>query len=167
RGVAVSQFHFYRYHPMLGVSDALDMDSFIDLFLEGNLYFGDYFEHTSSWINARNDRLGNNQVLSIRYEDLVERKTETLQQLSAYLFPQHTLSDDAANHIVASTEFERMKQAIKENPQTFHFNPDKFFREGKSMGWRDSLTIAQQTRIAQHAQLRWANLGTLYNFSSL
>ena len=164
RGAVVSQFHFYKYHPMLGVSEDLDMDSFIDLFLNGDLYFGDYFEHTKRWINEGGNLLGNENVISVRYEDLVDNKVDSIMQLAGFLFPTRTLNREDAAQIVLSTEFDTMKKEITNNPQTFHFNVDKFFREGKSMGWQDSLTLEQQGKINAVARTRWHDLKTNYSF---
>ena len=164
RGVVVSQYHFYRSHPMLGVSSELDLESFIDLFLEGKLYFGDYFEHTVQWLKRGMAELGAENVLSLRYEDLVDSKIESVKRISNFLFPHLELSDESAAMIVEATEFNRMKKEITENPQTFHFNPEKFFREGKSFGWMESLTKDQQSRICSVAKEKWKGIRTNYEF---
>ena len=166
RGVVVSQYHFYRYHPMLGVSQDLDMDSFIDLFLEGRLYFGDYFEHTSRWMRTAAGKPDMGRVISVRYEDLVERKTESILKFCNFLFPGLSLTDEKAASIAEATEFDKMKKEISENPQTFHFNPDKFFREGKSRGWEESLSREQQARICSVASEKWAGVETGYEFET-
>lgn len=162
RGAVVSQFHFYRSHPMLGVSQDLDLDSFIDLFLEGTLYFGDYIEHTRQMLEEAASILGESQVISIQFEDLVDRKIESIKRISKFLFPDLSLPDKKANLIVKSTEFDRMKQEITENPQSFHFNPDKFFREGTAMGWKNSLSKAQQDRIFSGAIEKWPAIEKYY-----
>ena len=162
RGAAVSQYHFYRYHPMLEVSADLGLDDFIDLFLEGKLYFGDYFLHTRQLIEKGSDRLGPKNVISLKYEDLVDHKLQSAWRISNFLFPNHYLSDEIANLVVQATEFDTMKKEIKKNPQTFHFNPDKFFREGKSLGWKDSLTAEQQKRIFYVAKEKWPEIETYY-----
>lgn len=164
RGAVVSQFHFYKYHPMLGVSEALDMDSFIDIFLEGALYFGDYFDHTTRWINESGKVLGNENVLSLQYEDLVDNKVDCMMQLANFLFPTLTLHKEDAACIVQATEFDTMKKEISNNPQTFHFNVDKFFREGKSLGWQESLNMEQQEKINAVARIKWQGLKTNYSF---
>ena len=92
----------------------------------------------------------------------MDRKLESVRRISNFLFPKRTLSDESAQSIVQATEFDRMKKEIKENPQTFHFNPDKFFREGKSLGWKESLTKEQQTRIFSKAKEKWSGIETYY-----
>ena len=155
RGAVVSQYHFYRSHPMLGVSQDLDLDTFIDLFLEGSLYFGDYFRHTTEWSFYSNGSIAPENILSLRYEDLVDNKRESLEKIAGFLFPELVLDDESVNSIIESTEFNTMKKEISNNPQSFHFNPDKFFREGKSLGWRDTLSYEQQDRICSVAKEKW------------
>jgi len=46
RGAFESQYHFYKSHPMLGVSEDFTMDEFAQMFVDGNMYFGDYHQHT-------------------------------------------------------------------------------------------------------------------------
>lgn len=162
RGAVVSQYHFYRSHPMLGVSQDLDLENFIDLFLEGKLYFGDYLEHTKQMLEKSAGVLGQDQVISIKYEDLVDRKLESVRRISKFLFPDLVLSDETAESIVKATEFDRMKKEISDNPQSFHFNPDKFFREGKSLGWKESLSKEQQYRIFSVAKEKWPEIETYY-----
>ena len=72
--------------------------------------------------------------------------------------------NSVASTIVEATEFNRMKKEITENPQTFHFNPEKFFREGKSFGWMESLTKDQQSRICSVAKEKWKGIKTNYEF---
>lgn len=147
---------------MLGVSPDLELDDFINLFLEGKLYFGDYLEHTRQLIENGADRLGDGNVISLKFEDLIDKKLDNTKRISNFLFPGKTLLDESAELIVQATEFDRMKSEIKENPQTFHFNPDKSFREGKSLGWKDSLTKEQQSRIFFGSKEKWPEIETYY-----
>jgi hypothetical protein len=48
-----------------------------------------------------------------------------------------------------------MKKEITENPQSFHFNPQTFFREGKSYGWMKKLTSEQIALIDEKTARIW------------
>ena len=139
KGAALSQFHFYKKHPTLGVSPDLTLDQFVDLFLEGDLYFGDYHQHVRAYFDSGRHGVCPDQVCILRYEDLVEHKVEAIRQLEQALFGAERLTDAQRNAVAAATEFNTMKQAILKNPGTFHFNAERFFRSGRTDDWKDQL----------------------------
>jgi hypothetical protein len=155
RGAFVSQYYFYRSHPMLGVSEDLTMDEFARMFTEGNMYFGDYHTHTLDWISGCEGKIDKENLLVLKYEDLVERKMESARILCQFLLSENLPTDAQLEEIVAATEFNTMKKEITENPQSFHFNPQTFFREGKSYGWMEKLTEEQIHTIDQKTALTW------------
>lgn len=157
RGAFVSQFFFYRSHPMLGVNQDLTFDDFIDIFNDGNLYFGDYHQHTLEWINGCGGKIEKERLITLRYEDLVERKIESVKFLADFLLEENTLSLDQMEQIVAATEFKTMKKEITENPQSFHFNPQTFFREGKCYDWMEKLSFEQIKKIDEKTLKVWGN----------
>ena len=157
RGAFVSQFHFYRSHPMLGVSQDLTYDDFLPLFIEGNLYFGDYHTHTLEWMHGCGGKIKKENLLVLRYEDLVERKMEATNRLADFILTQNNLNETQINQIAAATEFNTMKKELTENPQSFHFNPQTFFRAGKSDDWVDKLNSDQIARIDQKTISVWGN----------
>lgn len=155
KGAAVSQFFFYRAHPLLGVSPELDMGTFVDLFLEGDLYFGDYHRHALGWLNPEGSKIPAANLLLLRYEDLVERKTETASLLADFLVPSHRLTAAQLDEIAQSTEFETMKKNIAENPGSFHFNPKTFFRSGTTRDWEQHLPPWAVAAIDEKTRKIW------------
>lgn len=155
RAVFVSQFFFYRSHPMLGVSQDLTYDDFLDLFTGGNLYFGDYHEHTLEWINGCGGKIPKDNLLVLRYEDLVERKIESVKILAKFLLTDNKLNENQLESIAATTEFSTMKKEITENPQSFHFNPQNFFRSGKCFDWMEKLNFEQISKIDIKTRSLW------------
>ncbi|MFM2207097.1 MAG: hypothetical protein RL213_1072 [Bacteroidota bacterium] len=155
RGAAVSQYFFYKSHPMLGVSDGLTMDFFVDLFTQGGLYFGDYHVHTLDWINECRGKIPAEQLLVLRYEDLVERKADVTRRLHGFLIGDGALVPEQLSAITAATGFDAMKKEMTVNPQSFHFNPQKFFRAGKTDDWNDKLTEDQIDRINKKSEKVW------------
>lgn len=155
RGVALSQYHFYKNHPLLGVSKSINLDLFIDLFLDGKLYFGDYLKHTVNWTHKAPDLFGSASILNIRYEDMVEDKLNTARKLIDFLGSAYKISENELLGIIAKTEYDRMKEEITVNPQSFHLNPQSFFRQGKSYGWVDELSKKQIQKIESKTQQIW------------
>ena len=155
RGAFDSQYHFYKSHPMLGVSEDLTMDEFVEMFTKGTMYFGDYHEHTLEWIDGCRGKIDKENLLVLKYEDLVERKMESARILCQFLLSENLPNELQLEQIVAATEFNTMKKEITENPQSFHFNPQTFFREGKSYGWMDKLSTEQIEKIDQKTARIW------------
>jgi hypothetical protein len=155
RGTAVSQYHFWRRHPLLRVDPDLSMDAFLDRFLGGDLYFGDYHEHVLGWVRRLSPQIRPEQVLVLRYEDLVENKEQSLDRISRFLSSGRELGDDMRARIAASTGFESMKREMTVNPRSFYFNPKVFFRAGKAREWAEQLTPEQVERIDEKTRRVW------------
>lgn len=155
RAVVVSQYFFWMRHPLLGLDPDLDLERFSELFAAGDLYFGDYFRHVLGWIAPRGD-VQADQVCVLRYEDMVERKAETVDRLQAFLFPGVALTEAQRQGIAASTEFNAMKREITANPGSFHLNPAVYFRSGTTDDWSQHLSPTAEARIAAACRERWA-----------
>jgi hypothetical protein len=60
--------------------------------------------------------------------------------------------------VAAATEFNTMKQSILQNPGTFHFNAERFFRSGRTDDWKDQLTARQVAAIDRKTLEQWGSL---------
>jgi len=157
RAVVVSQYFFWMRHPLLGLETGLDLERFSQLFADGDLYFGDYCCHVRGWIEA-GERLKPGQLCVLRYEDMVDRKAETLTRLQEFLFAERSLDPQQAEAIAASTGFQTMKRELSERPGSFHLNPQIYFRAGTTDDWRQHLSPSAEATIARAVRLRWAGL---------
>jgi len=98
-------------------------------------------EHVLSWADARglNCRV-------IRYEDMLADPVTTFSEAARFL----KLPDDPAR-VEKAVRFSDFKElARQEAEKGFRERPlhtESFFRQGKSGGWRDKLTVAQVERI--------------------
>ena len=158
KGAAVSQYHFYKKHPTLGVSPDLTMTQFVDFFVEGDLYFGDYHQHVKSYFEAPKYGVNPDQLCILRYEDLVEDKLNSVKRLSQFLLGQPLPSAAHEAAVADSTEFNTMKNAILNNPGTFHFNANRFFRSGRTDDWKEQLTEELANLINQKTHAQWGAL---------
>lgn len=155
RSVVVSQFFFYRSHPLLGVPDSLTMEDFLPMFLKGDMYFGDYHRHTLEWMAGCRGRINRDQMLVMRYEDLVDRKEASVERIAAHILPGVVPTETQRKDIADSTEFETMKQGIIDKPGSFHFNPQTFFRAGQTAGWHSHLDDYQRSLIDEKSERIW------------
>jgi Sulfotransferase domain/GAF domain len=155
RAVAVSQYHFWQKHPLLAVDPSLDLDSFVDLFLGEDLYFGNYHSHVLSWLNRADQRLEPHQLCLLHYEDMVENKMQVVRTLQDLLPGGGELDDSQLEQVVAATGFEAMKQELTANPRSFHLNPSVYFRAGTVDSWRRELSEAAVARIDAATARLW------------
>jgi hypothetical protein len=162
RGAAVSQYFFYTSHPLLAVSPTLSMDLFVDMFVAGDLYFGDYHLHALGWIENKGLPIAKENLLVLQYEDLVEKKMEVASVLATFLVPGHNLTAAQLLQVANSTEFQTMKNAIVDNPGSFHFNPNTFFRSGQTTDWENHLSSAAVEAIDNKTRAVWGGASLTY-----
>ena len=156
RAVAVSQYFFWKRHPLLQVPADLDLDAFVERFVDGNLYFGDYHRHVLGWLHRKDLRVTPQQLLALRYEDLVDRKMDCARTLAQFIGCDATMTDKQLAKIVATTEFDKMKLEVTENPQSFHLNPKVYFRSGKSRDWEQHLSPLSVDTIDAKSKELWS-----------
>ena len=133
----------------------LSMDEFVELFVGGNLYFGDYHDHVSGWIRRRDQRIAPQNILALSYEDMVNRKLEVARALARFLLPDTSFSEDALARIAEATEFQKMKDEVTSNPQSFHLNPKVYFRSGTTNDWEQKLSDAAIAAIDEKSRAKW------------
>jgi tRNA (guanine-N7-)-methyltransferase len=148
----------WRRHPLLRVDPNISMDAFLDRFLDGDLYFGDYHQHVLGWVRTLSPQIRPEQVLVLRYEDLVENKEASLDRLAQFLGNGRTLDDETRARIAASTGFRSMKQEMTVNPRSFYFNPKVFFRSGRAREWAEQLSPTQVARIDEKTRRVWGDM---------
>jgi len=94
----------------------------------------------------------------LRYEDLVERKWDAVKLLTRFILgDESALSDDVLTGIIERTDFNKMKQSITDNPGSFHFNPNTFFRSGTTYDWQEKLSHEQILRIDEKSRNLWGH----------
>lgn len=160
KAVAVSQYFFWKRHPLLAVPDDLGMDDFVSLFIEGNLYFGDYHDHVSGWIERKDQRIAPHRILALSYEDMVDRKPDVARALAQFLLPDTPFSAEAVTGIAAATDFKKMKDEVTSNPQSFHLNPKVYFRSGTTNDWESKLSDPAIAAIEEKSRIKWGGQTT-------
>ena len=158
RAVVVSQYFFFLHHPLLEIDPNLTLERFTQIFVENDIYFGNYFEHVRNWLKPSN-QLNSSQVCIVRYEDLVVHKLASLKKLHDFTLPNTEIDSTKLQSIVDSTDFEAMKRSISSNPGSFPFNPKMYFRSGTIDNWRKHLSPASESLIIDAAHRHWGDLG--------
>jgi hypothetical protein len=156
KGAAVSQYFFYKSHPLLEVNPDMEMDEFVTLFLDGKLYFGDYHLHVKNWNVCPDVRINRDQFISLTYEDLVDNKVSATRKLCRFLTGKNIPMKNIRK-IVSATNFQNMKNKISKNPGSFHFNVNTFFRSGKTEDWKTKLSLENIAAIDKKTAILWGN----------
>jgi Sulfotransferase domain len=160
KGAAVSQYYFYKSHPLLNFPQEMQIDEFVNHFVFGKLYFGDYHRHTLDWVNGCGGRINPEQLLVLRYEDLVNDKLRCSLMINQFIRPQMKLNRKQVEEVVSSTAFDTMKKGIMENPGSFHFNPKTFFRSGRTDDWATQLSPESIQKIDHKTESIWSSRKT-------
>ena len=157
RAAAVSQYFFWLRHPLLGVRPELSLDEFVERFVEGDLYFGDYHSHAVGWTRPADPRVRTEQLLVLTYEDMVLRKPMVVRALAQFVFPGHIFTDDDLAAICDATNFARMKADTTAEPGSFHLNPSVYFRAGKVDDWKQRLSEDAVNAIDAKTRAVWSD----------
>ena len=157
RAVLVSQYFFWIRHPLFELDPNLTLERFTEIFVQGDIYFGNYFQHVRNWINS-SERISSSQICVLRYEDMVGRKLEIISKLQSFLFDNGKISQIKANSIASLTSFEAMKESLSCNPGSFPFNSMTYFRSGRIDNWRKHLSPHSERMVIEAARLYWEGL---------
>ncbi|CAN7938707.1 unnamed protein product [Ixodes hexagonus] len=115
----VSFFYHTRRVPEYEFQEGT-FDKFLDMFIEGKVDFGDYFDNLLSWYEHRND----SNVLFLTYEDLKKDTASWVLKIASFLGNQYgeklRRSQEALNDILKRTRFETMKRAVDEATKSFY-----------------------------------------------
>jgi hypothetical protein len=109
--------------------------------------WGTWSEHVYSWTVEPHEA-----VLVLRYEDMLEKPTETFRAVSAHL--RQTPDDAVLTEAIELSSFDKLKR--QEEQYDFRERSeraDRFFVSGKAGGWKERLSQAQAQRIVDaHAE---------------
>jgi hypothetical protein len=122
-------------------------DDFFQLFLKGNLDFGDYYTTLRSCFDHRHDA----NVLFMTYEDLRLNTKEGILKIATFLGPQYVASlsegnsqDEIIDLILLHSSLEKMKENqirfCSERPK----DHTPFIRKGSVGGWDEILKPEQE-----------------------
>ncbi|KAI1295434.1 Phosphofurin acidic cluster sorting protein 1 [Halotydeus destructor] len=178
RDTCVSYYHFAR--ECLGGSGYVDatFDEFFELFITGNIPYGDYFDHLLQWWQRRNDP----NVLFLTYEDMLQLPVDAVLRVADFISGDQKpylalLTADQfkiARQIVDNTRFDNMKKmpvVIKSvttcgDPALDTGVKVNFFRKGEAGDWVNYFSDKQlsQLRDAMMAKVAGTGLEHLWTF---
>jgi len=125
-----------------------DFDTFFDLFAEGKLAYGDYFDHLRGWLEHINDP----NVLALRYEDMLDDLAGNVVKLGKFIggrAGERVDDEEVVERIVNNSSFDAMKQDQSRWVPKAYMNTTQgtFIRKGKERDWINHLSNEQSDQI--------------------
>ncbi|GAB1600158.1 sulfotransferase 6B1-like [Argonauta hians] len=142
RDVAVSAYHHHFQLSKMYQYDG-DWKGFFDIFCEGKLNYGNYFEYMLQWEKDIKNH-PELPILIVKYEELKKDTVNTVAKVAEFLgLPKNLELFEA---ISESCKFAKMK-AAKAMPSDFFRNPGQsLYRKGVVGDWKNWFTVAQNER---------------------
>ena len=143
KDVAVSLFFYLKQ----GWHRDLRWGDFFEIYMKGEVIFGDYFDHLLSWWPHRD----NKNVLFLTYEDHLKRDlSQSVSKIA--LFMGAVLPTESLAKIVELTTFDAMRSDSSANVSWMKNLHDEngqstFLRKGIVGDWKNYLTFEQSNRI--------------------
>lgn len=158
KDVAVSYYHFESEKEWSG-RYAGPWNHWLDMFLDGRVQRGDWFEHVLGWWRHRD--LPN--LLFLKFEDLLADFTGTVDRLV------HFLDLDCPPGLVERVRERSSFEAMKRDGFSSHqelAELEGFFREGRIGLWKEQFTVAQSERFDGIYAERMADSGLDFAFEA-
>jgi hypothetical protein len=131
---------------------AMESDNFASLTEPRQVFelWGSWSQHVASWTMEKSD-----PVLVVRYEDMLEKPTETFRSIADHL--RQPITDAVLAQAIERSSFKRLKE--QEEAVGFREKTPRgsaFFRVGREGLWRDGLSEDDIGRIVgtHHVQMR-------------
>ena len=159
KDVMVSYYYNYR---RLSFLPTYEWNKFFDMFVKGELLFGDYFNHVLSWWKHRDDP----NVLFIKYEDMKRDLLTTVAKIASFI--DFELDKDTLASIADNASFERMKDNSVVNiglpSDTLIPTETKLFRKGVVGDWKNIFTPEQSSQIDTLYKDKFLSVGLEFYF---
>ncbi|XP_069056745.1 sulfotransferase 2B1-like [Pleurodeles waltl] len=141
KDVLVSLYCYARIVSFFKTPESFDQ--FLNLFLNGNVPFGSWFDHVKGWMGIKDK----SNILFITYEELLKDLRGSVQKISTFVGKE--LDEKAIDAIVENASFKSMKENKMANftlvPADLIDQKDgSFIRKGISGDWRNHFTDQQK-----------------------
>ncbi len=154
----VSFYHFYRANVGLGLFPG-PFQEFDEMFMNGQVVYGDWFNYTLEYWNKRNDT----NFLVVSYEEMMENPPHVVKQVATFMGDE--ISDEHATKIAKMTSFGAMKETIDPFTKERGFTKSEispFMRKGVVGDWKNYFTVAQNEDFDKIYSEKMAGSGLKY-----
>lgn len=140
----VSFYHHTRGFPQHYHFEDGDFNVYFDLFREGKVDFGCYYEMTRSWFDLRQKE----NVLLLTYEHIISNKEAAIKQMAQFLSKDLLSKLEENDGMLMRNILQHSSvESMKKDPLRWCSEREKkftpFIRDGKSGNWMTSLSEEQ------------------------
>ncbi|XP_053328017.1 sulfotransferase 1B1-like [Spea bombifrons] len=159
---AVSYYHFDRMNKTQ--PDPGLWETYAEKFLEGNVGWGNWFDHVIGWWKAKEKH----QILYLFYEDMKEDPKREIRKIMRFI--GRDLPEDVLEKIVQHTSF----QAMKDNPMANYtslpaslldHSCSPFMRKGEVGDWMNHFTVSQSEKFDAEYEKKMTGTNLKFRFS--
>ena len=140
-------------------------DEFFECFIDGEVDWGDYFDHLVPWMQHKNDV----NILFLTYESMKENLTAAILEIANFLgypYAEKLKNTQILESILEHTSFTRMSQDQSRwsSQRPPHMSP--FIRKGKVGDWKSHFSASQTQRLSEKFRITTAGTEakTLWEF---
>jgi hypothetical protein len=129
-----------------------ERDVYFEQFLQGEVSFGDYFDHVLSWWTHKDD----DNVLFLKYEDMKKDLPSAVATIAKFI--GQDINKELVEEIAHKTTFENMKKDSSANYEwmaaAHRDNLNPYLRKGEVGGWKDYITSEQAAILDSNYEKR-------------
>ncbi|NEP41802.1 MAG: sulfotransferase domain-containing protein [Okeania sp. SIO2H7] len=130
-------------------------DDFFECFIDGEVDWGDYFDHLISWVKHRSDR----NVLFLTYESMKNDPKTAIMEIANFLgynYVEKVKNTKILDSILEHTSFSRMSKDQSRWSSQRPTNMTPFIRKGEVGDWKSHFSVSQTQRLSQKFRTRTA-----------
>ena len=166
----VSFYHFSKSFEEFHFADA-SFDVFFDLFLNGRVFFNDYFDHLRSWLPHATD----SNVCFLTYEQMIDNPRDAILQIASFLdhdlYPDRLLANDeyVLKSIIQQSSFTTMSSDQWKWCPKKMLPGSSFIRRGIVGDWKNYFSQEQDALMNKKIMenLTPTELGTIWTEKQL
>lgn len=130
-------------------------DDFFECFINGEVDWGDYFDHLLGWVQHKNDE----NVLFLTYESMKNDTKINITTMAEFLgdnYVQKIANPKILESILHHTSFTSMSKNQNRWSSQRPANMTPFIRKGKVGDWKSLFSVSQTQRLSQKLRRRTA-----------
>ncbi|XP_043292506.1 sulfotransferase 2A1-like [Cervus canadensis] len=154
RDVLVSGYFFWRSAKL--VKKPQSLEQYFEWFIQGNVVFGSWFDHTRGWMSMRDKE----NFLILSYEEMKWDTRSTVEKICQFLGKK--LEPEELNSVLRNSSFQAMKENNMSNSSLlkgrYLEENGELLRKGVTGDWKNYFTVAQAETFDKLFQEKMADL---------
>ncbi|KAB0381517.1 hypothetical protein FD755_003434 [Muntiacus reevesi] len=154
RDVLVSGYFFWRSAKL--VKKPQSLEQYFEWFIQGNVVFGSWFDHTRGWMSMRDKE----NFLILRYEEMKWDTRSTVEKICQFLGKK--LEPEELDSVLRNSSFQAMKENNMSNSSLlkgrYLEKNGELLRKGVTGDWKNYFTVAQAETFDKLFQEKMADL---------